>query len=128
MKEQNHLGKVLTTTLIVLLVTAGVTAAMGKNIFVDIYTWIAKPFQQTAVAMNEGGSSGKTRDELIEENKIYEYIKKSRFAAEVFTDDMDAVFPFNAGMLKLLRHANPLKQSYYYIEDDRMIKKLSKLD
>ena len=68
MKEQNHLGKVLTTTLIVLLVTAGVTAAMGKNIFVDIYTWIAKPFQQTAVAMNEGGSSGKTRDELIEEN------------------------------------------------------------
>lgn len=50
--------------------------------------------------------------------QIYEYIKKSRFAAEVFTDDMDAAFPFNAGMLKLLRYANPLKQSYYYIEDD----------
>ena len=66
-KEQNNFGKVFTTTVIVLLVVAGVTAALGKNIFADFYTWVSKPVQQTAVSINDTSSgSEKTRDELLE--------------------------------------------------------------
>lgn len=70
MKEQGNLTKILFTTVIVLLVVAIVTAAVGRNIFVDFYTWISSPFQQAAagIAGELGEDAGKSREELINEN------------------------------------------------------------
>lgn len=70
MKEQSNLTKILLTTVIVLLVVAMVTAAVGRNIFVDFYTWVSSPFQQTAagIAGEVGDDAGKSREELIKEN------------------------------------------------------------
>lgn len=70
MKEQGNLTKILFTTVIVLLVVAIVTAAVGRNIFVDFYTWISSPFQQAAagIAGELGEDAGKSREELIKEN------------------------------------------------------------
>lgn len=70
MKEQSNLTKILLTTVIVLLVVAMVTAAVGRNIFVDFYTWVSSPFQQTAagIAGEIGDDAGKSREELIKEN------------------------------------------------------------
>lgn len=105
MKEQNNLGKVLTTTVIVLLVVACVTAALGKNIFVDFYTWAAKPFQQTAVSLNESrDDSGKTRDELIEENNRLREEVNELVSQVISYDD--------------LKKENEILRKYYGIKED----------
>ena len=58
--------------------------------------------------------------EYISENpaEIFEYMKKARFAVSLFNEENDLPFPFKISMLTLLKTANPLKQKYYYIEDD----------
>lgn len=105
MKEQNNFGKVLTTTVVVLLVVAGVTAALGKNIFVDFYTWAAKPLQQTAVSINnESGDSGKTRDELLAENSELQEEVNDLVSQVINYDD--------------LKKENEILRKYYGIKDD----------
>lgn len=104
-KEQNNFGKVLTTTVIVLLVVAGVTAALGKNIFADFYTWVSKPVQQTAVSINDTSSgSEKTRDELLEEN--------SELRDEI-NDLVSQVINYDD-----LKKENEILRKYYGIKDD----------
>lgn len=68
--SQGNLTKVLTTTLIVLVVISIFTAARGESIFAKIFGWVSAPFQQTAAeAANEAnGGSNKSKDELIKEN------------------------------------------------------------
>ena len=68
MKEHSNFKKVFTTAIVVLGVVAAVTAAIGKNIFVDFYTWIASPFQQTTAALTETDGNKKTHEELLKEN------------------------------------------------------------
>lgn len=104
-KEQNNFGKILTTTVIVLLVVSGVTAALGKNIFVDFYTWVSMPFQETAVSLSDnGGGSEKTREELLEEN--------SRLNEEV-NDLVSQVINYDD-----LKKENEILRKYYGIKDD----------
>ena len=104
-KEQNNFGKVFTTTVIVLLVVAGVTAALGKNIFADFYTWVSKPVQQTAVSINDTSSgSEKTRDELLEEN--------SELRDEI-NDLVSQVINYDD-----LKKENEILRKYYGIKDD----------
>ncbi|MBQ3692787.1 MAG: rod shape-determining protein MreC [Clostridia bacterium] len=104
-KEQNNFGKVLTTTVIVLLVIAGVTAALGKNIFVDFYTWAAKPVQQTAVALNDNSSGSEmTRDELLEENSRLQEEINGLVSQVINYDD--------------LKKENEILRKYYGIKDD----------
>ena len=50
--------------------------------------------------------------------EIYAYLKNVRFAGELFKGEDDLPFPFTLRMLTLLKTANPLKQTYYYIEDE----------
>ncbi len=69
MKEHKYAKRIFTTTLIVLLVTAAVTAAVDKNIFTDIYTAAAKPFQQTTQAITGGENQAKSKEELLKENE-----------------------------------------------------------
>lgn len=68
--SQENFKKILATTVIVLVVVALVSAAVGHNIFSDFYCWAAAPFQQTTAALTDGlgGDSAKTKDELIKEN------------------------------------------------------------
>ena len=58
--------------------------------------------------------------EYINENpaEIFEQMKNARFAGALFDKDNDLPFPFTLSMLTLLKTANPLKQKFYYIEDD----------
>ena len=58
--------------------------------------------------------------EYINENpaEIFEQMKNARFAGALFDKDNDLPFPFTLSMLTLLNTANPLKQKFYYIEDD----------
>ena len=58
--------------------------------------------------------------EYINENpaEIFEQMKNARFAGSLFDKDNDLPFPFTLSMLTLLKTANPLKQKFYYIEDD----------
>lgn len=58
--------------------------------------------------------------EYINENpaEIFEQMKNARFAGALFDKDNDLSFPFTLSMLTLLKTANPLKQKFYYIEDD----------
>ncbi len=104
MKEQNNFGRVLSSTLIVLLVTAGVTAALGKNVFVDIYTWAAKPFQQTAVRNSKSADSKKTREELIEENQELKQELNELVSQVISYDD--------------IKKENEILRKYYGIKDD----------
>ena len=58
--------------------------------------------------------------EYISENpaEVFEQMKNARFAGALFDKDNDLPFPFTLSMLTLLKTANPLKQKFYYIEDD----------
>ncbi|MBQ3969448.1 MAG: rod shape-determining protein MreC [Clostridia bacterium] len=105
MKEHSgNFSKILTTTIIVLLVAAAVTAALGKNIFVDFYTWISAPFQQTAVSQSSGGESEKSREELINENKALQ---------EEINDLVSQVIDYDD-----LKKENEILRKYYGIKDD----------
>ncbi|MCR4691120.1 MAG: GNAT family N-acetyltransferase [Lachnospiraceae bacterium] len=50
--------------------------------------------------------------------RIFAYMKKARSAAALFQGKDDLPFPFQLSMLTLLNVANPLRQRYYFIEDD----------
>lgn len=69
--SQKNLTKVLTVSVIVLVVIAIFTAARGESIFAKVYGWVSAPFQQTAAELaNEvNGASGKSKEELIKENQ-----------------------------------------------------------
>ena len=58
--------------------------------------------------------------EYISDNpaEIFEHMKNAKFAGILFKSGNDLPFPFSLDMLTLLKTANPLKQKYYYIEDD----------
>lgn len=64
-------------------------------------------------------SKGKNvREHICEDpDEIFAVLKESRFYAEIGSDG-SLPFPFGIDMLRLLKHSNPLKQRYYYIEDD----------
>lgn len=68
--SQGNLTKVLTTTLIVLVVIAVFTAARGESIFAEFISWLSAPFQQTTAELSEelNGGSNKSKSELIKEN------------------------------------------------------------
>ena len=68
MKEHGYAKKILTTTFVVLLVTAAVTAAVDKNIFADFYTMVSKPFQQTSRALSGDEAAARSKEELLREN------------------------------------------------------------
>ena len=73
MKETGNVKKVLATTFIVLLVVSAVSAALNKNFFTDVYTFVSSPFQQTAASlMSEyGQDASKTDyDDIKKENEI----------------------------------------------------------
>ncbi len=106
MKEHTNAKRIISTTFIVLLVVAAVSAAMGRNVFTDFYARISAPFQQatTAIANDAAGGSAKTRDELIKEN---EDLKKeiNELAAQVI--DYDDI-----------KKENEVLKKYYGIKDD----------
>ena len=58
--------------------------------------------------------------EYISENptEIFDFMKNGRFTGDLFDREDDLPFPFILSMLNLLKTANPLKQKFYYIEDD----------
>ena len=103
MKQQGNFSKVLTTSVIVLLVVAAVTAAVGKNIFIDFYTWISKPFQQTTASLTEDGG-GKTKEELLKEN--------SELKGEI-NDLVSQVIDYDD-----LKKENEILKKYYGIKED----------
>lgn len=104
MKEHSYAKKILTTTFIVLLVTAAVTAAVDKNIFVDIYTAAAKPFQQTTEAITNDPSAGKSREELLRENaELHEEVN----------DLVSRVIDYDD-----VKKENEILRKYYGIKDD----------
>ncbi len=106
MKDNKYGKRIISTTFIVLLVVAAVSAAMGRNIFTDLYARISAPFQQatTALSNDAAGSSGKSREELAAEN---EQLKKeiSDLAAQVI--DYDDI-----------KKENDVLRKYYGIKDD----------
>lgn len=101
---KGNFSKVLTTCVIVLLVVAAVTAAIGKNIFTDFYTWISEPFQQTTAALNEDGGNGKTREELLKENKELKSEINDLVSQVIDYDD--------------LKKENEVLKKYYGIKED----------
>lgn len=101
---KGNFSKVLTTCVIVLLVVAAVTAAIGKNIFTDFYTWISQPFQQTTAALNEDGGNGKTREELLKENKELKSEINDLVSQVIDYDD--------------LKKENEVLKKYYGIKED----------
>ncbi len=106
MKNQGNMTKVLTTTVIVLLVVAIVTAAIGRNIFTDFYTWLSSPFQKTTSQLAEevGGDAGKSRDELIKEN---------RELKQEISDLVSQVIDYDD-----IKKENEVLRKYYGIKDD----------
>ena len=104
MKKQDYFKKILTTTFIVLIVVAAVTAAAGKNIFTDIYSAVMKPFQQTAAAVFEDPSSGKTKEELEIENEELHSEVDELLQRVIDYDD--------------IKKENELLRKYYGIKDD----------
>ena len=94
----------LTTTFIVLLVTAAVTAAVDKNIFTDVYSTVMKPFQQTAAAVTESPSMGRSKDELVRENEEL-HSEIDRLLTQVI--DYDEI-----------KKENEILRKYYGIKDD----------
>ncbi len=106
MKEHTNAKRIISTTFIVLLVVAAVSAAMGRNVFTDFYARISAPFQQatTAIANDAANGSNKTRDELIIENQE---LKKeiNELAAQVI--DYDDI-----------KKENDVLKKYYGIKDD----------
>ncbi len=104
MKEHDHAKKILTTTLVVLLVTAAVTAAVDKNIFVDFYTMISKPFQQTTAELSGDPSGGRSKDELLKENnELHEEVN----------DLVSRVIDYDT-----IKKENEILRKYYGIKDD----------
>lgn len=103
MKQQRNFSKVLTTCVIVLLVVAAVTAAIGRNIFTDFYTWVSKPFQQTTAALTEEGG-GKTREELLRENSELKDEINGLVSQVIDYDD--------------LKKENEVLKKYYGIKED----------
>ncbi len=104
MKKQDHAKKILTTTFIVLIVTAAVTAAAGKNIFTDMYSAFMKPFQQTAAAVMEDRYMGRSKEELESEN--------AELHAEV-DELLKRVIDYDD-----IKKENELLRKYYGIKDD----------
>ena len=104
MKEQNYAKKILLTTLIVLIVCAAVTAAVDKNFFSDLYTTIAKPFQQTTTALTENPAAGRSKEELAREN--------SELREDV-NDLVSRVIDYDA-----VKKENEVLRKYYGIKDD----------
>lgn len=106
MKNQGNLTKVLTASVIVLTVIAVFTAAVGDNIFVALYNWIAAPFQQTSAELTNAvtGDSNKSREELLEENsELHDEI--NTLISQVI--DYDAI-----------KKENEMLRKYYGIKED----------
>ena len=101
MKEHNYAKRIFSTTLIVLLVIAAVTAAVDKNIFTDIYTAASKPFQQTTEAIT-GGS--KSKEELLKENEELRNEVNDLVSRVIDYDDV--------------KKENEVLRKYYGIKDD----------
>ena len=102
MKEHNYAKRIFSTTLIVLLVIAAVTAAVDKNIFTDIYTAASKPFQQTTEAITGGGS--KSKEELLKENEELRNEVNDLVSRVIDYDDV--------------KKENEVLRKYYGIKDD----------
>ena len=119
MKKQNFAKRIISTTFIVLLVVAAVSAAMGKNIFTDLYTRIASPFQQATTAITNGttDSYSKSREELIAENEQlkqeindlaapvidYDYIKKENAVLRKYYGIKDENPNYNIAVATVIR-------------------------
>ena len=106
MKETGNVKKVLTTTLIVLLVVSAVSAALNKNFFTDVYTFIASPFQQTSASIlsEYGQDAEKTKEELLKEN--------SELKKEV-NELINQVIDYDD-----IKKENEILRKYYGIKDD----------
>ena len=103
MKGKDYAKKILATSFIVLIVTAAVTAAVGKNIFSDIYTAVSKPFQQTTEAITNQ-SEQRSKEELIAENsELHEEIN----------DLVSRVIDYDD-----IKKENEVLRKYYGIKDD----------
>lgn len=104
--SQKNLTKVLTTSIIVLVVIAIFTAARGESIFAKIYGWVSAPFQQTAAELaNEvNGASGKSKDELIKENQALH---------EEINDLISQVIDYDA-----IKKENDMLKKYYGIREN----------
>ncbi len=106
MKDNKYGKRIISSAFIVLLVVAAVSAAMGRNIFTDIYARISAPFQQAATGIfnDAAGGSQKSREELIAEN---EQLKKeiNELAAQVINYDD-------------IKKENEILRKYYGIKDD----------
>ncbi len=106
MKDNKYGKRIISSAFIVLLVVAAVSAAMGRNIFIDIYARISAPFQQAATGIfnDAAGGSQKSREELIAEN---EQLKKeiNELAAQVINYDD-------------IKKENEILRKYYGIKDD----------
>lgn len=103
--SQRNLTKILTTTVIILLVVAIFTAAVGDNIFADFYSRISAPFQQTAAELADelGGDYNKSKEELIEENEALKEEIGSLTSQIIDYDD--------------IKKENEMLKKYYGIKD-----------
>lgn len=108
MKKSSHINltKVLGTTVVVLLVVALFTAAMGDNIFASAYNWVLSPFQQTASELTAevDNSLGKSREELMEENEQLRSEINELISQVVDYDD--------------IKKENEVLRKYYGIKED----------
>lgn len=106
--SEGNFAKVLTTTVIVLLVVALFTAAMGDNIFENIYSRLSSPFQKTAagITAEAGADNSKSREELIREN---EELKSEINSLISQVTDYDAIKKENETLRKYygIREDNP---------------------
>ncbi|MEE3450365.1 MAG: rod shape-determining protein MreC [Acutalibacteraceae bacterium] len=106
MKETGNVKKVLATTFIVLLVVSAVSAALNKNFFTDVYTFVSSPFQQTAASlMSEyGQDASKTKEELLKENSELKKEVNELVSQVIDYDD--------------IKKENEILRKYYGIKDD----------
>ena len=106
MKERNHFGRGIISVIIVLFVVAAVTAAIGENIFTDVYMWIVKPFEQTSasLAQEANDSNGRTNEDLLRENSELKQEIDSLVSQVIDYDD--------------LKKENEILRKYYGIKDD----------
>lgn len=104
MKEKGYVKKILTTTIIVLVVTAAVTAAVDRNIFVDLYTTVSKPFAQLTAAAADDPANGKSKEELVAENEVLQNEVNDLLSRVIDYDD--------------IKKENEVLRKYYGIKDD----------
>ena len=106
MKERNHFGRGIISVIIVLFVVAAVTAAIGENIFTDVYMWIVKSFEQTSasLAQEANDSNGRTNEDLLRENSELKQEIDSLVSQVIDYDD--------------LKKENEILRKYYGIKDD----------